>query len=277
MRFLPVFSAFLISSLGCASTPKNTGPAAELAVEVDRVMPQAESIEAAAVEITLIITNPTDSPVTVKSVEYEIDTKEVAGVQKGSATSGQAVQAQQKSELKFRQVIPLPTEAEAYKAVFARETMPIGLSGVVKFSDGSELEFEREAEVAVPSLPRFIVNDAQAARYGSDGVDVAIFLRLVNDNVFGVLVQSADYTVYVNDKKVRSDTCAVGTRLVAGSAEEYEVSKTVGGKGSDFSAAEVKEIFSKGQLSYRVEGKIELARITIPFSFDGTIQLATGE
>ncbi|MFO0724888.1 MAG: hypothetical protein U1E65_14000 [Myxococcota bacterium] len=275
MRSLTICT-FLVPFLACA-TPTKSGPVGSVSVEVDRVLPQAESIEASAVEITLAIMNPTDSPVTVASVDYSIDTKDVSGVQKGTATSGQSIQAQQKAELKFRQTLPLPAEAEAYKAVFEKETIPIGLKGVVKLGDGTKLDFERDAEVAVPALPRFIVNDAQAARYGSDGVDVAIFLRLVNDNVFPLLISSADYTVYVNDKKVRSETCAVGTRVLAGSAEEYEVSKTIGGKGTDFSAAEVKDILSKGQLHYRVEGKIELARITIPFQFDGTIQLATGE
>jgi LEA14-like dessication related protein len=275
MRSAPfVFAASLV--LACSSTPKNTASGPTLGVEVDRVLPLAESLEASAVEVTLALDNPTSKAVEVESVEYEMDTKDVAGVLKGTAKSGAHVEASQRSELKFKQSIPFPADKEAYEAILKEGTIPFDLKGTVRFSNGENVAFSRVGEVATPTLPHFDVNDAQAARYGAEGVDVTFYLRLINDNVFPVMVQNVSYTVFVNDKQIRSESAGAGVRLLAGSAEEYEVSKTIGGN-KDFSPEELKQVLAKGELTYRVEGKVELARLTIPFEHSGTIQLATGE
>lgn len=276
MRALQVLPFALL--LSCSSTPKNQGqPSGSLAVEVDRVMPANESLEASSVEVTLALENSTGSALEVESVDYEFDTKDVGGTVKGTVKSGASVEPQQRAELKFKQNIPFPEAQEAYQAVLERQTIPFDLKGTVKLANGDTLPFERSGEVATPVLPRFVVNDAQAARYGTDGVDVTLFLRLLNDNVFPVLIQDVSYTVYVNDKEIRSQTAAVGLRLMAGSAEEYEESKTIAGDAKDFSKEELKQILASGQLTYKVEGKIELSRLTIPFEHTGEIKLATGE
>jgi LEA14-like dessication related protein len=266
----------LALTAGCKSTPKNAGPAEDPVVEVDRVFPQPESLEASAVEVTLAISNPTGESIEIAGVEYTIDTKDVGGVLKGKVQGGATVAPQQKSELKFRQSVPFPSDRDQYKTILDRQTLPFELKGTVKLGDGTKLDFEKIGEVATPTLPRFEVNDPQAARYGAEGVDVTMYLRLINDNVFPVLVQNVTFTVWVNDKKVRSETAAVGQRLIAGSAEEYEVSKTITA-GKEFPAAEVKAILQSGRLTYKVDGTIEVARLTIPFEHSGTIELATGE
>lgn len=243
-------------------------------------MPLAESLDAAAVEVTLLLENPSASAVQVESVDYAFDTKEISGVLKGSVPSDAKIEPSQRAELKFKQRIPFPEEAEAYQSILEGQTIAFDLSGEVKLSNGQTLGFSRAGEVATPALPRFEVNDAQAARYGTDGVDVTLFLRLINDNIFPVLVQNVSYTVFVNEKEIRTETAAVGLRLLGGSAEEYEVSRTITASAKDakdLSGDELKQILASGQLSYKVEGKIELSRLTLPFSHTGEIQLATGE
>ena len=64
---------------------------------------------------------------------------------------------------------------------------------------------------------------AAVEAHGEQGVDVTIFLRLSNDNTFPVLIEGADYTVHVNGKQVKQEQAAIGVRLIANSAEEYEV------------------------------------------------------
>ena len=276
MRLLPIALAAL-TTFSCASSTKNEAKAPPVQVEVDRVMPLAESLDAAAVEVTLLIENPGASAVQVESVDYAFDTKDISGVLKGNVASGAKIEPSQRAELKFKQRIPFPEDKETYQTILEGQTIAFDLSGAVKLSNGDTLSFSRAGEVATPALPRFEVNDVQAARYGTDGVDVTLFLRLINDNIFPVLVQNVSYTVYINDKKIRSETAAVGLRLLGGSAEEYEVSRTIAGKSGELSGDELKEILALGQLSYKVEGKIELSRLTLPFEHVGEIKLATGE
>jgi len=263
--------------LACASAPKNTGPAAAPSVEVDRIFPSAESLDASAVEVTLVLENPTDETLTVSKITYTVDTKDVGGVIEGSAESTATVGPGQKIELRFKQSIAFPADATAYAAVLERQTIPLSLEGSVVLSNGEEVDFERDGEVATPTLPKLIVNDSQAARYGSEGVDVTIFLRLVNDNPFAVLVQSCEYTIYIEDVEARSDTAAVGTRLLPTAGEEYEFSRQISGKDPKFGDALAKKMLASGKFNYRIEGKIDLARMTIPFKHEGTIELASGE
>jgi len=266
----------LVLTAACASAPK-AGPVHDPVAEVERMFPSAESLDSSAVEVTIIVTNPTDTALTVSGIEYTMDTKDVAAVLKGTAESSASVAAGQKVELRFKQSIPFPTEVEKYKEILQRQTIPVELAGKVKLSNGKALDFERNGEVATPSLPKFVVNDAQAARYADEGVDVTIFFRLVNDNPFGVLVQSCEYTVFVNDVEARSETAAVGTRLLPSAGEEYEFSRQIGGKDEKFGTAMSKKILAEGKMTYRVEGKIDLAKVSIPFSHEGVIEIATGE
>lgn len=274
LRSFPVLSLALLGA--CATTPV-AAPSASPTAEVDRMFPMAESLDASAIEVTLLLENPTDEALTVKSIAYSMDSKDVGGIQEGTAESGATVGPKQKIELKFKQSIPFPADADAYRAVLERQTIPITLDGTITLSNGEEVEFEREGEVATPTLPKLVVNDAQAARYGTDGVDVTIYLRLVNDNPFAVLVQSCEYTVYVEDIEARTDTAAVGTRLMPAAGEEYEFSRQISGKDEKFGDALAKKVLGSGKVNYRIEGKIDLARLSIPFKHEGTIELATGE
>ncbi|MCC7382664.1 MAG: LEA type 2 family protein [Deltaproteobacteria bacterium] len=271
-------SLFAIGSLlGCSSTQKNQGEADTLLVEVDRILPEAESLDASAVEVTLLLANPTDSAIDIEGVTYRIDTQDVAGLLEGTVEAEARIEAGQRSELKFKQSVPFPSDQAAYEAILKRQTIPVDLKGEVELSNGSTIEFARAGEVATPSLPRAEVSDPQAARYGSDGVDVTLYLRVINDNVFPILLQNVQYTVYVDDKKVRSETASMGQRMVPSSAEEYEISKTITPTGTEFSAQDLKKILEGGSLTYKIEGEIAIARLTVPFEHSGTITLATGE
>jgi len=265
--------AVALASCAGTQTPKDSG--GTLDVDVDRVMPLAESLDASAVEVTLRLFNPTSKAVRVESVTYALDTDDVGGMLEGTAEGGATVEPQQEAELRFRQSIPFPEEIEAYKAVLDRSTIPVSLEGSVALSGGQAVKFKRVSEVATPTLPKFVVHEAQAARYGKDGVDVTLFLRLINENVFGVLIEGVEYTVFINEKKVKTEQAALGVRLMAAAAEEYEVGTVLDEQ--TFEKDEIKQILADRKVGYRVVGKVELARLTIPFEYRGELELATGE
>jgi LEA14-like dessication related protein len=259
----------------CASGPKNSGPSEGLSVRVSQVLPVNESLDSSAVEVVLTIENPTADAVTVEKVEFELNTKDVAGVIKGSAESGAAIGPGQSAELRFRQSVPFPESPEAYQAVIKRDEIPVELSGTLVVSGADDVRFERSTSVATPTLPKMIINDIQAARYGREGVDITMFLRLVNENMFAVLIEGATYTLTVQDKEVRSEQAGIGVRLVGGAAQEFPVSVVMDEK--QFDKETLKTILASGRVSYRVEGAIELKRLTIPFMHEGEIQLAASE
>lgn len=268
----------LVAAFTTACASQQAAPAreaGEVVVEVERVLPKAESLDASAVEVTLKITNNTGSAVKVERVEYSIDTKEVSGVQKGQSASSSTLEASQAELVTFLQSIPFPTEKEAYEQVLEHGVIPANLEGVVVLSDGRKLPFSQMGQVATPTLPKFIVFDAQAARYEKEGLDVTLFLRLVNENVFPVTIEVVKYTVYVEDKKVKSEQASLGERLIQGGANEYEVSVVLDGK--NFDKAKVKTILAAGKLGYKVAGKVVLSRLEIPFEHTGEVTLGGGE
>lgn len=263
-------------ALACASTPKDAGPAPEaVGVEVQRVLPINESLDNSAVEVTLKLTNPRRSAVRVKEVRYSLDSGSVAGKLEGSATSGAEVAPEQEAQIKFKQEVPFPSEAEAYRALLEKGTVPVELKGHVLLEDGTEVPFERSAEVATPTLPKFVVHEAQAARYGKDGVDVTFFLRVINENVFSTLIQSASYKIEIGGKTLKEEQAALGLRMMGGAAEEYEVGTVLDEK--SFDKAVLKEMLASRKITYTVSGKLDIARMSIPFSYDGEIELAGGE
>jgi LEA14-like dessication related protein len=261
--------------VSCASQEKVVEQTEDVAVGVERVLPKAESLDASAIEVTLKIVNPGSGPIKIDRIDYELDTKEVSGVLKGSAPSSATIESQQTAEVSFTQSIPFPDDKEAYKAVIDRGTIPIEMTGSVVLGDGTKLKFEKRGAVATPTLPQFIVFDAQAARYEEHGLDVTLFLRLINENVFPVSIEGVRYTVYVEDKKIKSEQAAVGVRLLQGGAEEYEVSTILDEK--TFEKGKVKALLAEGKVTYKVSGKISLPRLDIPFEHTGEIELAGGE
>ena len=266
---------FAVGATSCATTPKVDTTPGTVDVEVDRVMPMAESLDASAVEITLKLYNPTTKPVTLAGITYGIDTKEVAGKLEGKVDGGATLEPEEEIELKFRQSIRFPADTEAYRAVIERSTIPFELAGKVALESGDAVDFSRVGEVATPSLPKFVVHEAQAARYGKSGVDVTLFLRLINENVFNVMIEGVEYTVFIQDKEVKKEQAAVGIKLLAAAAEEYEAGTVL--DGSTLTKEEIAEILRNRKVSYRVTGVLELTRLSIPFDHQGEIELATGE
>jgi LEA14-like dessication related protein len=275
MRTIQMTAAAMFSLAACSSTQKVEGGGSNVEIVVERVLPKAESLEASALEVTLKLMNPRAEPVKLTRIEYEIDTKDVGGVITGQSAASDTIESSQTALVTFNERVPFPKEQDAYQAVLARGTIPANLKGSVVLADGTKLPFERRGEVATPTLPQFIVYDAQAARYEREGLDVTLFLRLINENVFPVMIEQLRYTVFVEEKKVKSEQAALGLRLIQGGAEEYEVSTIIDQKFLD--KAKLKEVVEAGRIAYRVTGKIVLPRLEIPFEHTGEIELASGE
>jgi len=259
------------SAIACAG-PQKPKVASTVNIEVERVMPVAVSLRKTAVEVILNVQNPMSTPVSIEAVNYNIDTKEIAGVLTGAMTPKKQLGPGAQHEISFRQEIPFPEETKAYLAAIERGTLPIVLSGVITLEDGSKVNFSRQSEVATPSIPKFVVHDAQAARYGKAGIDVSLFLRLINENVFAVSIGGVEYTLELNGKKIKSEQAAIGIRVVGSGAKEYELTTVL--DESSYGKKEVKKLLSSKLINYKVTGELELDFATLPFEHVGEIKLA---
>ena len=261
----------LASTVACAG-PQKPKVASTVNIEVERVMPVAVSLKKTAVEVILNVQNPMSGPVSIEGVNYSIDTKEIAGVLTGTLQEKKQLAPGATHEFSFKQEIPFPSETKAYLATLERGTLPIVLSGTMTLGDGAKVQFQRQSEVATPTLPKFVVHDAQAARYGKAGIDVSLFLRLINENVFAVSVGGAEYTLELNGKEIKTEQAAVGIRVMGSGAKEYELTTVL--DESSYGKKEVKELLSSKLINYKLRGELELEFATLPFEYVGEIKLA---
>lgn len=270
-RALAALSLGLLALGACSSTQKSKVDEVDVQVTVERLLPRAESLDASAIEVTLKVNNPTGKPIKIDSIQYEIDTKEVSGVLTGTSQSGATIESVQTALVTFSKSVPFPKDKEAYQEVISRGTITADLNGDVLLGDGRKLHFARKGQVATPTLPKFVVFDAQAARYEKEGLDVTLFLRLINENVFPITIERVRYTVFVDNKKIKSEQAAIGVRLLQGAAEEYEVSTILDDKTLEKGA--VKRILASGKLGYKVTGAVDITRLQIPFEYENEIEL----
>jgi LEA14-like dessication related protein len=267
---LAMFAAQL-ALFGCASQPVAQGPAPQVEVRVERMLPVNESLDESRLTVKLRLDNPTAAALEVKAIEYRLDTGELAGVVTGqSPGEGAVLEPGQRAEVEFSQSFPFPKEPEAFRAVIEKGSFPVTLSGAVVFADGQRVAFERLGEVVAPLLPRFVVHDAQAAQYGKSGVDVTFFLRLINENVFPITIDAVEYTLFIQGQEIKSEQGGIGTRLVAGAVQEFEVNTAI----TEKAPPALRAVFKDRRLSYEVKGKVSLARLEIPFELGGEISLA---
>lgn len=262
-------AALAASWLAACASQKPVEKTEDVAVRVGGLLPKNKSLDASAIAVKLELFNPRKAGVKISKIAYAIDTGEVSGVVKGTSDGGATLESQQTAELEFEQAIPFPEDRSRYKEVIEKGVIPVSVSGTVHFEDGSSAPFERAGSVATPLLPKFVVFDAQAARYGEEGLDVTFFLRLLNENIFPVTIQELTYTVSINGKELKSETAAIGTRLPQGAGQEFEVSVIL-----DESKFEgVKQILTDGKFEYAVTGKLAVAGLELPFEHPGEIEL----
>jgi LEA14-like dessication related protein len=261
----------LMFGIGCA-TPKAGAPAEGVSVKVGSMFPKNKSLDGSAIAVKLELYNP-GKGTKISRIDYTFDTGEVSGVLKGTSDAGATIEANQNAEVEFEQAIPFPEDREAYRQIIEKGAIPVSLEGTVHFDDGTSVPFERKGDVATPSLPRFVVYDAQAARYGKEGLDVTFFLRLVNENVFTVTIQEVEYAVSINGTELKKESGAIGSRLPQGAGQEFEVSVLLEPK----SFPATKQILADRRLTYTVSGKVSVAGLELPFEESKDIELGASE
>lgn len=269
-RTLTLLAPAAALAVSCASQQKPVKKEDPIQVRVERLFPQPKSLDASNLQVSLEVYNPKSTAVTLSAIEYTADTGDVAGVLEGTSDVGVSIESGQTAVAQFDIVVPFPGEAEAYQAALDRETIPVKVAGQANFGDGTVLDFERQGAVATPSLPNLIIHDAQAARYGKTGLDVTFFLRLVNENPFSITVGNVRYTVLIEGEQMKEQQAGIGARLVAGAAEEYEVSIVLDEK----SYENVDELLESGVVNYVVRGTVSIKEMEIPFEYDGKVELA---
>ncbi len=256
----------------CASQKAASGPQ-DVAVRVNQLFPKNKSLDASSIAVKLELFNPRGKGVTIDKIDYVIDTGDVSGKVNGSSAGGATLESQQTAEVEFEQAIPLPKDRGEYQRVLEKGVIPVSVMGTVHFDDGSSSDFERNGSVSTPTLPKFIVYDAQAARYGDEGLDVTFFLRLINENVFSVTIEQVEYTVAINGKDLKTESGAIGSRLPSGAGQEFEVGVILDPK----SFGDVKSILDRGKFDYTVTAKVQVAGLELPFEYSKEIELGSGE
>lgn len=265
-------AAAALGALACAGS-EPAAPPAPVQAKVARVFPKTKSLETSVLSVKLEVYNPRATPVELTEIRYRLDTHDVAGVVESTVVVGGRLDAEQVAKVDFDIDVPLPA-GDGLVALVAEETSPpADLGGTVMLADGTTAGFERKTALAMPTLPRFSVHDAQAAQYQEKGIDVTFFLRLVNGNPFTQPVKGVRYTVFIGEEEVRSSEAGVGTRLTAGAAEEYEESITL----EEGKYEGLARLIQAGVIDYRVSGEVRTQGLTVPFDLTGTIDLGSTE
>lgn len=270
---LPLALSSALSYLAACAGGPPPAPPAPIEARVSRVFPKTRSLTQSRLSLTVEVYNPRAQAVPVQSIAYAVDTKDVAGVLKGTVPVNATLEAEQQAKLDFEVEVDLPAGFEVLKKLNEMEVVPADISGQVALGDGTTANFTKKSGLAVPSVPQFIVFDAQAAQYEKKGLDVTFFLRLVNDNAFALSVQSVKYTVSIAGKEMRSDEAGVGTRLTSGAAEEYEVGVIL----DESSFDELDALMASGVVDYVVAGAIQTKEMTVPFEHVAKIDLGASE
>ncbi|MEL7368514.1 MAG: LEA type 2 family protein [Myxococcota bacterium] len=225
--------------------------------------------------MSVAVFNPRSTPLGLKRVDYTLNGGTWLKKVTGSAFPEGLLEPGQAGEVEFTEPMAFAADKATYLATLERGTIPIELSGVVTFADDSTATFDRQGAIAAPSLPRLIVHDAQAARYdGGKGFEVTLFLRLVNENSFTVIVDELRYAVEIDGQQVKKGK-DVGVRLVAGAVSEYEESALIDEE--KFGRAGVRAVQANGKVNYRVKGAVDIRGFETPFEYSGEVVLAGRE
>lgn len=270
MKQCPLLAVPLALGIACASQPKPERSRIAPRVRVGRLFPQPESLKASRIAVTLEVQNPRPSSIVVSAIDYAIDTGDVSGVLTGRVEGGATLEEQQAAEIEFTVSIPFPEEPRRFLRVLAQGTLPLTVSGSVSFEDGSRIEFARNGAVTTPTFPRLVVHDAQAARYGQEGVDVTFYLRVVNDNPFAVTISDVAYTVAIEGTEAKSEQGAIGVRLAQGAAQEFEVGITL----DEARFENMQAILRSGIVHYAVDGRVSVGAYEQPYTYEGQIRFA---
>jgi LEA14-like dessication related protein len=260
----------LLPLLACASGSKE--PLAPIQVDVDRIIPATQGMRKARVRAKLTITNPRQIPVTVSKVEYLVKTENLEPAMEGRSTltPNSELPPESAAQVELSQDLSLPEEPEALLGALRLEEILVEMQGTIYFADGTSTSFSRKGSIAPPNLPRFVVHEAQTSIYEGEGIDVTFYLRLINENPFSVVVETASYEVVLEGKKVSEGTAGIGIRLTQGAVQEYEVSVTVDEKnfGKDW-----KSMLDQSSLDYEMQGKLVMEGFTVPVSKAGSVDM----
>lgn len=266
-RNLTSLTLLSAAALGCGGG-KPAGPPAAVEAKVSRVFPEAKSLSQSQLAVGIEIYNPRTSAVGVKEVRYALATGDLAGTVEGSVDVSADLASEQQAELGFDVEIPLPGDLSRLDGLREDGGFPVELTGEVRFEDGSTSGFQRKTDVVGPTLPRLLVQDAQAAQYERESVDIDFFLHLTNDNPFALPVESLRYTIKVGGKEMESAE-AVGQMVQPGTRQVFQAKVEL----TEDTYPELEQVFASGVIDFTVSGTIDLPGMSIPFEQEGRIDL----
>ncbi len=270
MRVLNRFAVSAVVALGACAGKGGSGPVAPMVVDAERIIPSIEALDRVKAKCKLTIRNVRATPVTVTGFSYSFTAEDpmVESVSK-KIEAKHVIEAGTTVSIELEEEMRLPIKSDGYLDLLAKRSVPVKLAGSVTFDDETSTDFVRAGSVAMPKLPKLVVFQTQAGRYEGEGVNVIFYLRLVNENPFGTVVETATYAIELEGKTVTDGTAGIGIRLVQGGAQEYEVNADIDEStfGSDY-----KKYLKASIIDYVVSGELTIEGITTPYSHGGTIE-----
>lgn len=189
---------------------------------------------------------------------------------KGTAPSGTAT-AFQTTEVPIRVTLPLPTDPDALERLMSWGRMSLDVKGQLTIA-GKPNTFGGEREVATPTLPKPILEEAQVASVDEGEKGVAYFrVGIDNPNVFDIKVDEFAWGVTVGGKEMRKLGKSRWENVPASSIASFEDSVNLT---TESYGPEVKKLLRETSVPYVVEGKMTVKGIEREFRFEGDMEFA---
>lgn len=206
---------------------------------------------------------------------YEEDDDDVSGIVtdewvKGT-TSGASAPAFRQTEVPIRMTLPLPSDGDAFERLTSWERMALEVKGSLEVN-GARHTFGGSREVATPSLPTAVLEEAQVASLDEGEKGVAFFrVGIDNPNVFDIKVDRFTWGARVGEKQLREMPEGSWEEVPPSSVASFEDSVQLN---EETYGPEVKKLLKHNSVPYVVEGVLEVKGIERPFRFEGEMEFA---
>lgn len=207
-----------------------------------------------------------------ESDEGGVDTSGIVTGQwvRGRASS-QVVAPARPTEVPIRVTLKLPEDPDALERLTSWGRMTVEVKGELTVN-GQALTFGGLREVATPTLPTPVLQEAQVASLDQGERGVAFFrVGIDNPNVFDIRVDSFAWGVTVGGKELKPMPEGAWENVPASSVASFEDSLNLD---VESYGPEVKKLLRQPSVPYVVEGRMVVKGIEKPFRFEGEMEFA---
>lgn len=210
-----------------------------------------------------------------EAAEAEAGAEDESGIVTGARFSGAApgglLAAFKETEVPILVEVSLPEEPGALERLLAWNRMVVDVEGTLQLGGRVET-FAGQREVAMPVLPKVVLQEAQVASIDR-GQKGAVFFSvgIENPNTFPIRLDRFAWTATVGGKELRvpgeGSSEAVPPSSVANFEDTVQLNEETFGP-------EVRKLLGQPRVPYRIDGHYEVRGIRRVFSFDGEMEFA---